>query len=131
MPISHTFHHGHNVIVSRWTGKVHDKEALDSYEQLYASDEWIPGLNELADLSECDMSEFTTDGLRGIAKLVREAIKGTGKDFRSAVIAQDDLAYMLVHMYGLINAESKEEAHVFRSASEACDWIGVPPQLLD
>ena len=91
LPIVHSFHPEQNVVVSVWTGQVPDAEAIEAYRELYSHDAWYPGIDELADLSNCDFSKISTDGLRSIAKLVREAMKGSGKEFRTAIIAPDDL----------------------------------------
>lgn len=131
MPIVHRFHPDQNVVVSVWTGQIPDDEAVEAYRQLYSHDDWYPGIDELADLSDCDFTKMTTDGLRAMAKLAREAMKGSGEDFRSAIIAPDDLAYALVHMYGLINEESKEDANVFRTAPEAFSFLGISPGELE
>jgi ribosome modulation factor len=131
LPIVHKFRPEHNLVVSVWTGTVPDAEALASYAELYAHEKWIPGMDELADLRNADMTQITTDGLRGIAKLVREAIKGHGVEFRSAVIASDELAQALIRLYGAINEESKEDACVFQTVDAAVEWLGVPEEVLE
>jgi hypothetical protein len=130
MPIVHSFHPEENLVVSVWTGIVPDAEAVEAYDALYSHEQWTPGMDELADLSEADLSKISTDGLRAIAKLVRAAMKGSGKEFRSAIIAPDDLGFALIRMYGLINEESKEDANVFRTPAEACSFLGVKQSLL-
>jgi hypothetical protein len=131
LPIVHKFRPEHNLVVSVWTGTVPDAEALASYAELYADERWSPGMDELADLRTADMTKITTDGLRGIAKLVRNAIKGTGAEFRSSVIAPDQLANALVRLYASINEESKEDACVFLTAEAACEWLGIPEEVLE
>jgi hypothetical protein len=131
VPIVHRFQPEYNLVVSVWSELLSDDEALESYAWLYAQEEWIPGMNELADLRTADMSKITVDGMRGIAKLVRAAVKGKGVEFRSAVVVTDEIAEALVRMYGAINEESKEDACVFLETERAAEWLGVPEEVLD
>ena len=49
MPIDFTVFPDDGYYLSKSTGAITDAVLLDSYAQFLASDDWFPGLNELAD----------------------------------------------------------------------------------
>lgn len=63
MPISFTINHEQGYFISKYVGKLTDDELVESYKNFSEGDDWIPGLNELADLSEMDATIVTTDGI--------------------------------------------------------------------
>lgn len=53
--------------ITKYFGKVTDDNVVAPYKAFFESDEWLPGLNELAGLSGADLQEITIIGIQGLA----------------------------------------------------------------
>jgi hypothetical protein len=122
MPIKFTVYSNDGYYVSKSIGSITDTEMLDDYGRFFASDEWIPGMNELADISETDVAQITKDGVKDLAGLIEGIFRQHETFPRVAVYAPNDLPYGLSRMYS-VEAERFESIKVFRDLDEARAWL--------
>ena len=60
MPITIVMNHEAGYFVSYYKGAITDADLLNDWKNIMDSGAWIPDTNELADLSEADLSSLTT-----------------------------------------------------------------------
>jgi len=125
MAITHTLYKKEKIVFSTLSGIITDSLLLESYAALYTSKDWLPGLDEVVDLSHADMTAVSADGMQRLAALTMSHTKSKCESFRTALIAPDDLIFGLSRLYEGVSEESPEQVMVFRNLSQACDWIGV------
>lgn len=124
MPITFTTHHARGYFIAKYTGEITDVELLRAYQEYFQGEEWTPGLNELSDISEANLSKVSSEGLRSLAAYARYIFNthdvGT---IKTAEYAPKDGIYGLARMYAAMTFESKEKVHVFRDLAEATRWV--------
>ena len=126
MSITFTINHKDGYFVSSLKGSVTDDELLNSIKSFYESELWIPGMNELFDLSEGDASQITAEGLERLAVYTEQMYRKNEVEFmKTAVYAPKDLPFGLSRMYEVMIAESPEHFHVFRDLDKAKRWLTV------
>ncbi|MCK4866191.1 MAG: hypothetical protein KAT06_12310 [Gammaproteobacteria bacterium] len=115
MPITFTINHNDNYFVSSLKGTVTDDELLNSFKLFYESELWIPGMNELTDISEGDVSQITSDGMRKLAIFTEQTFRKNEVEFsKTAVYAPKDLPFGLSRMYEVMIDESPENFYVYQ-----------------
>ena len=124
MPIYFTVNKSEGYYVSTYVGVIDDSVMVESYRQFLEGDEWVPGLNELVDLSSSEMVKVTSDGLRAVARLASEhyGIHGL-RNVQTTIYAPENLHYGIGRMYDALADSNPEEVQVFRNRSEAESWL--------
>ena len=87
-------------------------------------------MNELLDTRTADMTGVSADALRKLAAMVESRLAELVIEFKTAVIASDDLPFGLARLYEMVSDESPEAVHVFRAVPPALEWLNVPSHLL-
>lgn len=82
---------------------------------------------DLREAEKLDVSQGDVTQIVGYEKS-HEQYVGSRK---AAFIAPQDLEYGLGRMYELMEDDSPMETRVFRDASAACEWLGLPLAELD
>lgn len=124
MSISFTINHEQGYFISKYVGKLTDNELIESWKNFLEGDDWVPGLNELADLSEMDATMVTMDGINRLMRYVGSIYEKHGLNtIIVGVYAPRDLPFGLARMYEFIANESPEEICVFRTMQEAESWV--------
>ncbi len=109
---------------SRWTGPLTDEEILTTYLEFHRGAEWKPGMGELVDLTQADMSRITADGLAALATAITEVFdEANVSAARTAVYSETDLPFGLARLYEAYTLESPESVQVFRDRDEALGWL--------
>ena len=90
-----------------------------------------PGFHEIADMRNAQMATVTGEGMRGVNLMVQERLAGKCDDFKTAVIAPENLPFGLSRLYEQYSHESPENVMVFREVSKALQWIGVDDALIE
>ena len=129
-PITYRIYGDSGVFLSTWSGPLTDADLFRCYEGLSEMPDWRPGLHELADLRTADVAAVSAEGLRGLSRMVEGHFDGLGVEFKTAVIAPDDLPFGLARLYEMVSDQSPETVQVFRSPSPALKWLRVPPDVL-
>ncbi|MBN2426274.1 MAG: hypothetical protein JXR46_11385 [Calditrichaceae bacterium] len=124
MPLSFKINQKSNYIYCRYIGKINDEELFNSWKAFYESDAWVPGMNELSDLTEGDASEITAEGIKHIARYARSIHEKHNIHFvKIALVAPETLNYGLSRMYAGLTSGSAENVRVFKSKFEADAWL--------
>jgi hypothetical protein len=111
---------------SKFEGTITDSIMLEDFRAFFASSDWVPEHNELADLSEADLSNVTPDGIKGLASFIKLTFQSKGISPKVAVFAPNDLPFGLARMYS-VPAEDFETHMVFRDLNEAKLWLHTSP----
>jgi hypothetical protein len=128
MPIAFSSDEDTTFVLMTYVGRLSDEEFLTAWEGYYESSQWTPGLNELNDLSQTDLREITTDGIRRLAEVANTVHASHGvSSVKVAIFAPDPLPYGLARMYGAMASESPELIRVFRGMDEARSWLTDSP----
>ncbi len=124
MPITFTLKPEEGYYISKYAGSLSDDDLIEPWRDFFKSGEWIPGLNELADISELDGRTITLDGIMQLAKYVTPILKEHCKSvIKVAVYSPNDLPFGLARMYEAMSDESVQKVHVFREREEAEAWL--------
>lgn len=120
----YAFHPEYNLVLTTFSGDVTREDFVALYRALYGDPDYVPGMDELADLTRA-----TRFGPRGaelwevldlMSSRYRSAPDVTS---RTAIIAPADVHYGIGRMYEAIASETPEEVSVFRDAGEAVRWL--------
>jgi hypothetical protein len=123
--LSHCIHLDLGMVVTSWKGFASNGEMHTSHRNLYAHPSWRPGMDELVDLREADLSGITREGMQGLAEIVARAVGGNGNGIRTAILAESDLVFGMARLYGGHQSEDVGDVQVFRSAQDALAWLGL------
>ena len=122
MSINITVYPDEGYYISKYVGTITDMEMMDVFRRFFTSDEWVPGMSELADISEADLTEITSKGLSNLADMVEKIFSQHNISMRVAVYAPHDLGYGMARVYST-HAERFETHEVFRDLDEAKEWL--------
>jgi hypothetical protein len=131
MAIKHKIDEKRGFVLSTLVGAISDDDLIAAYRELYEDQRWKPGYKEVVDLRRAEMEGVTGEGLRRLSALVEHYVPKRSDQFKTALVASDELPFGLGRMYEAISAESPENAMVFKKLDQALDWIGIDPSLLD
>jgi hypothetical protein len=124
MPITFEPHPEENYFVSKWQGRIVGDEILPSYQRFYESEEWVPTFNELADLSEADLTDVRNVTMLELCQYTVDLYRKNGIDSsKSAAYAPGELPEYISHLYGAFAFESPEKVRVFKDRDKAVKWL--------
>lgn len=124
MPISYSLNSQEGYLEVKCEGLISDKEILTERMTYMGRADWIPGTNELVDLSEADFSEVTPDGILHLSNTIDHIYKAHGvTTIKVAVYTQDLLPSVITSLYSDIAQESVENIRVFNDLVEAKKWL--------
>lgn len=127
MPITFTIKPELGYYISKYVGRLTDDDLIGPWKEFFESGEWVPGLNELADISELDGKEVSFDGIMRLARYLTSTLKDNCKSvIKVAVYSPHDLPFGLARMYEAMADESVQKVHVFRERGEAESWLARP-----
>ena len=127
MPLTFELHAEEGYHIARITGRVSSDELIRGWESFLYGDEWQPGLNELTDLREADLSALDHTGMTQLAAATSRAyIKRGVKHVRVAVCLSDELPYGLTRMYEVMTEDAPEELRIFNDFEAAREWVRHP-----
>ena len=125
MPVSFSVDQNEGYFTSHYTGTIHDPDLHLAWKQFLDGDQWVPGLNELADLSESDLSKVSTGAIKQLALYVKHTYESRGIKTRVAIYAPADLPFGLARVYDTWATDSPETIRVFRDREKAVEWLRV------
>ncbi len=122
MPIKFTVCSDDGYYIANYVGRITNDSVIADFRAFFESGNWSTGLNELADLSESDLTEVTSLGVQNLASFIEEFAKKHDWRPKVAVYAPRDLPYGLARVYS-VKACKFENLQVFRDRSEAKSWL--------
>ncbi len=132
MPIFFTIETEANYFLSRYVGKLSDTDLVHYYSKdFFGCGKWVPGANELVDLSQADLGQITAQGVEELITYRLSVFKASPikAPVKVAVYATRDLGFGLARMYEALTDTSLEELMVFRSVEGAVTWLASPLPL--
>jgi len=115
------------VVAVRYTGTVSSEEITAVMDESVHLPGFHKGLKAIGDFRECDVSIGSLEMTTLVAFAKRHDLEWG--DTRSALIANKDCIYGLARMFIAKTNEMHVETRVFRTASEADDWLGIGVSL--
>lgn len=104
----------------RYVGDVSDSELITAWRHAYADEAWVPGMPELADLSELGNTTVTAAGLQRLADFCRDTHRKHGvQNVRVVVYAPHPAGFGIVRMYQAFSEQSPEDVFVTKDLEEA------------
>jgi len=76
------------------------------------------------------MSSVSSESLTDLASMVEGYTKGKCQEFKTAVIAPEDLPFGISRIYEAHSYDSPETVKVLRDLNKAFEWLGIDDQLL-
>ena len=126
MPITIVMNHEAGYFVSHYKGAITDTDLLNDWESIFNNGDWIPDTNELADLSEADLSSLTSDGIRVLADYFNSMSpkkNNVTSMKKTAIYAPNTLNFGLARMYGVFAFESSQNIEIFYKREAAIQWL--------
>jgi hypothetical protein len=113
------------LVVARASGPI-DLESSSAFRrELEAHPDFRPDFDQILDFRLAVGSLPDFEGLRFLA-----STDPFSRGSRRAFLVAGDLLFGLVRTYGALQ-EGSSEVRPFRSAGEACAWLGVPADVLE
>ena len=124
MPITFSRNDDEGYLEIRYKGQISDSELLNAYKSFFSSDEAIPILNDLTDLSEADLTNLSSGAIQELADYITRSYKESGiSSLKTAIYAPDSLRYGLSRMYATISYDTPQHIQIFRDREEAIQWL--------
>jgi hypothetical protein len=124
MPILFEVEPSEGYLTSKWVGPIRHEEVVRSYRAFFESDAWMPGLNELADFSQADLSHVPHFVLMQLGTYAEAFYKQRGiTEVKVAVWAPHNLPREISELYRALAYDSPESLHIFRARDEAISWV--------
>ena len=99
---------------------------LESWKRFLKGDQWRPGLNELADVSQADMSQVPKNLFQKLAKLISHYYgKHSSAPSRLAIFAPRPVQHGMSRMYIAWADDSAQTIRIFDDIEEAKSWVRV------
>jgi hypothetical protein len=124
MPIKFSRNHDDEYVEIKYNGQISDSELLSAYKSYFGSNDAIPVLNDLTDLSEADLSILSSDAIQELADYIIYSYKRSGiTSFKTAIYAPDELEFGLSRMYVTISYETPQHIKIFKDREKAIQWL--------
>lgn len=131
MAIDFTTFPDENYFLTTFSGTVTDAELLSRYQAFMHSEQWQPGMNELVDVAQGELTQLSSAGLRQLQEFTEGFLGEQATAMRTAVYAPDDLPYGLARVYSALAETSPELISIFRDREEARLWLDQPESDTD
>ena len=124
MPITFSINFDDNYLIAAYSGRISDEEMLASWKGFFQGEMWVPGLNELIDLSQADLNGITANGLEQLVNYAKTVYEEHDiHSVKIAVYAPENIHYGIARMYEALTFNNPQSADVFRSIQEAKSWL--------
>ena len=125
MSITIEINHEAGYFVNHYKGALTDANLLNDWKSIFNSGVWRPDKNELADLSEADLSSLTNDGIKAIAYYFNDMATENNIIYmkRTAIYAPKTLNFGLSRMYSAFAHSSSQYIEIFRKREKAIQWL--------
>jgi len=124
MPIESIVLPEHNLVLTRVTGELADRELMTYLDQVRADRRLSPGRLGLADVRDMVVgSSLTLDGIRAVGELDRQDA-GIRRG-RLAVVASTEVIFGFARVYAAHAETAVDSVKVFRTVAEAIRWLGL------
>lgn len=113
-----------NYYIVNAKGVITDDLMLQAWSDFLYSKQWAPGLNELSDLTDADLTRITSAGLKQLADFSNTFYRSNNiPEVRVAVYAPTHYLYGITRMYKAMTFDSPEQVELFRDKKDAVLWL--------
>jgi hypothetical protein len=120
----YTIRQEYGLVVTTFSGTVTREDFVALYRALYADPEYVPGLDEVADVMRVTMFDVHTAELQAARDLmVARYRQHPGASCRTAILASADVSFGIGRMYQALADETPEHVQVFRDPEQAARWL--------
>ncbi len=125
MSITIEINHEADYFVSHYKGAIADADLLNDWKSIFNSGVWRPDKNELADLSEADLSSLSNDGIKALAYYFNDMATENNNTYmkKTAIYAPKILNFGLARMYSAFAHSSSQYIDIFREREKALQWL--------
>jgi len=123
MPVIFKVNNKCGYFIATWEGIITDSELLSAYKNFVESDEWSPGLNELADLSKTNFEKLSSNGLQALGTYAEQVYLNNNSSIKTAAYCPNDLPFGIARIYEAWSHDSLENVKVFRERHIAETWL--------
>ena len=114
------------VLITRVVGAIDDTAFVEAYSEIATVPGVHPGIDEVVDLRDGDLSRVTRTALRQIDDIAGRFHADAEARPRTAVLVDSDLSFGVARMYELMAEASPEMVQVFRTPAEVVRWLDRP-----
>lgn len=119
MPSSYEIDKPRKLVITTAWGVCTAEDVVQFRKQVQSDRDFDPSFSQLADFTGVTKVEFTPDDVRMLA-----AISPFSTQSRRALVAENQMVFGLSKMFGILrNLRGEKLIRVFRSRSEALDWL--------
>lgn len=120
---------GRRIVFARGVGQIRPEDVFGYQQNVWTRAE-VKGFNEMVDMSGATRIEDPTPA--NMQKLAEASVLNDPEQgyTKFAIVAPQDITYGLGRMYEVYRGmaqNSKKHVHVFRTADEACVFLGIKP----
>jgi hypothetical protein len=126
MSIERIYFEQENVILTLIYGKLTNHELTAHVLEMNRDYNGIEGIREIADCRYLfDVSELASNNLLVSAEMEEGSSRSIGG--KGAIVVASDLIHGLANMYATVASRIRDDSRVYRSMSEALDWLEIGP----
>jgi len=112
-----------NLMEHTFTDNVSLTSIVETIDATLVHPLYSPGMNMMWFCEDGVEVEISTDDPLSISNYARKKFDQFGKDYRVALVANDDLAFGMLRMYQSWSDDRPIEMHVFRKKDAAYAWV--------
>jgi len=124
MPIIFSMNHEDGYFIAQYKGAISDEALLDEWKSYLNRFDSIQGINQLADLSDADLSGLTVSGIQALSDYFNLISRETNfTSMKIAIYAPEALSFGLSRMYEALTDDIGQAIEVFKDRKEAIRWL--------
>ena len=129
MPLDYHIDHSLRLVHATARGRLTDEDVFGYQAEVWSRTE-VAGFNELVDMTAVEHIDIpSSERMKELVRL-SAGVDLPKQPSKFAIVAKDRLAYDLAQffkVYRELDPRSTKTVSVFRSLSEALDWLGIEP----
>jgi len=131
MPMEYTIVRSLRLAYARAWGRIDIDDILQMGTRLFSDQDWETGFNVLLDYRDIEHMDIQGREVRQIIDLDK-ANKAKFKGSKCAVVSDLNHVFGLSRMWQIMSdGVADMDSMVFRNLSQALDWLGLKPNVLD
>lgn len=123
MPVKTTINKEKGIIYRLVTGNITIDELIFDYKETLKHPDYVPGYNTIDHLQVKSAPDISAADLNKIVDYLRSTMNIRGQGWKSAIVADSDLAFGMSRMYEQLADQLPYEIMVFRTLEEAEKWL--------
>lgn len=115
---------GNNLIIRKAIGRITLGDVIKSNEETPEHPYFHPGMNVVWDLTQADVSHFTTLDLKALVKMIIDQVSWRGSGYKLAIAAPKEMDFIVSSTFSIIGQIDSIpiDVRVFHTFRKAFDW---------